>query len=114
MRSHVYALLDRHRVSWESSSTWQAWPDMRRIEGPEVRSEESYLSALHEIAHVVHKPAQYRFGLKGRAARRDIMRAEAAAWQWAIRASRFPLGHRSFRMIERSLSAHARKLKEAT
>lgn len=77
----------------------KAWRRDRKIRTGEIKSEISYIVALHELAHVV--------GPEQTSAHRRIVQ-EIAAWEWAIKTcrSRFRLTRRMRSKISRSLSSY--------
>ncbi len=77
LSDHVCQLAEDHRVEVHCmEGCWQvAYPTLRRIHIRPIRELFDYLSALHEIGHVVlcHDPGQSRAW------------KELLAWEWAER-----------------------------
>lgn len=106
MRAHVAELCKRHRIEIRHTGFGDEYADFdtRSISIPGVLGPSSYITALHEIAHIVHKPARYPSPGKGY--RRGVLEAEVAAWTWAIRRSRVPLPHWVFQRIATCLAEY--------
>lgn len=109
MRSHVRKLARLHRIKLEAADAGseRAYFDTRTAHIQPVSGPATYLAALHELAHIIHKPAVYPNARKSRAAyRKGVLAAEVAAWTWAVRNSAVPIPHWMFQRIATCLAEY--------
>jgi hypothetical protein len=76
MHEHVTALIDKHQiVHYQTRSTTRAWSlrEAEEIHTPPVKTWKSYITALHEIGHLLgrHQLSPH------------VMVRERWAWRWA-------------------------------
>lgn len=96
--AHVWALaLDAGvEVEWSKDGRGYASPSERRIKTPPIRGQVSYLTALHELGHLL---GHRKSGLVR-------LEEEALAWRWALANCEEDLTVASWRSIERCLRSY--------
>lgn len=107
-RQHLTALKKRHKLVYKyvragyEESTYAT----REVSICDSNSVGSYLTALHEVAHIIHRPARYPEKEWGARYWKGVLKAEEAAWVWAIKKSVVPVPHWMFQRIATCLTQY--------
>lgn len=83
--AHIAKLAKTKNVKVRRVSNWEkgaARPDLRVVWIPKVRTHMDYLTAMHELGHVLDRRAAKLHGNEDTAS--EIV-MEAAAWAWALK-----------------------------
>jgi len=94
---HVELLAAQHGVAIVIRGRGIAYRRERKITIPEVRGQVSYLTALHELGHVVGPRPKLRLS------------QEVAAWRWALDVALDEPTPAAWRSILRALESYARR-----
>lgn len=108
MKAHIRELVAQHgiKVRYIKGHEWGDREE-RTIAIKRVNGYVSYIVALHEIAHVVARLANYNYKLKGKELRKQMLRAEEEAWRWAISKSVVRVPHYIYGRISEYLNRYA-------
>jgi len=100
LAQHIQRLCDQHGVDIVERKSRGAWARKRgrTISIRPVKTERTYIIALHEIGHIVGR---------NRSARR--LEQEAAAWDFVLEQSIVPLSDASYAFILRCLDSYLRQ-----
>lgn len=103
MQDHVAQLCQRHSIRMQTriSPGGRAWAKVRTVKIKPVKSQTTYIVALHEIAHIVYPLARHG----------DRLLKEAAAWKWAIENSVVKIKSNIYTKILKYLASYLKKAK---
>ena len=103
MQDHVAQLCQKHNILVQNrrSSGGRAWVKVRIIRIKPVKSQTTYIIALHEIAHIVYPLARHG----------NRLLKEAAAWKWAIENSVVKIKSSIYTKILKYLTSYLKKAK---
>jgi hypothetical protein len=101
MANHVRRLCEQHNIETllRSSPGGRAWAKKRKIHIKPVKTQTTYIIALHEIAHIVYPPARHG----------NRLLKEANAWKWTIEHSIVKLKPATYAKVQRYLGSYLAK-----
>lgn len=85
--AHIVELGQKHRITIRRVSNWRkagAFYSSRLVYVPrEMKKPIDYLTALHELGHLIYRPSSMRVWASSSDLKAEIV-CEAAAWAWAL------------------------------